>query len=212
MIFLVPQTNPNHHHITPTEVIQLKQKLDAELLRRNGYNSVASTSTWDASDGVPTSGRKTYTSQGKAVIEDFLKIEDFGDLRKVNVNDPIPNSFSSDLSVEIDRLAAMPRTGETSDTISQLGRTVAEETQSGCRGACTGLCVGSCLGNCNGCSGCSNACKSGCTGCKGCTASCSNNCTSCSGVCTVGCNGCTGCSATCTNGCNGCSGCSGSRL
>lgn len=231
MIFLVL----NGKHITTQQCIDLKKKLDDELRRRDGYGAVNNLPV--NFQNTPTPGKKTYTQQGQAIINNFLHVKDYGDLKNAQENDPIPSSFSMDkLGTEIDKLTQEPRTGETSDTKTLLGKTGVID-QSSCRGACTGLCVGSCFGNCNGCSGCSTGCSSctgcsntcndtcysqcdstcshscttGCTSCAGCSNGCSTGCYSaCTGTCGLSCNtGCQGCTATCGSNCaGGCSGCS----
>lgn len=209
--------------MTAAQCIQLRDKLKAELQRRTGlpgYGSISGYASSTAFAHNPTEKQKTYVDQGKAIIDNFLRIEDYGDLKIVQENDPIPNAFCmSKLGTEIDRLRSMPKTGETAKTRSELNRSGTEETQSGCRGACTGLCVGTCANFCNGCTGCNTTCHADCA--NSCSQTCTGHCYSCSGchnscqgtcsnTCSSGCKtGCSGCNATCSNGCNGCSGCTG---
>lgn len=232
MIFL-PQTNLNHHHITPSEVIQLRDRLKTELQRRCYFGDVSNLANNTGFSPNPISGQKTYVQQGKAVIDNFLAIEDFGDLVTVKENQPIPNAFTlDDMGAEITRLSGEKITGETAASHQLPGHTNKPIETSSCRGACTGLCVGNCAGNCNGCIGCStgcqgctgcsttcsNDCYSGCQGCRGCNSGCSGSCrvqcTNCTGGCGGGCTGgcASGCTVGCTGGCvNGCTSCTGSQ-
>lgn len=200
--------------MTAAQCIQLKQKIRTELARRNGYNSISSSaSSVDSTFRTPVEGQKTYTNTGKALIDNFLQITDYGDLKKVQENDPIPNSFCmSKLGEKVKQLSDMPKTGETTATHSLPGHgSLVVETQSGCRGACTGLCIGTCHGNCNSCTSCQNGCT-GCSGCQSCSGTCSQTCTSCHGSCDAGCTSCTGCANSCTTSCKGCSGCTGTAV
>jgi hypothetical protein len=193
--------------MTVQEFEELKRKLKVELARRNcngqdyGRGSVAeyAGSTYDISQ-MPTVGMKTKPEHGKKTVDLFLQIEDFGDLRLVKENDPIPKSFGKDMIAEIDRLATEQYTGESEDTHNKLHPNIPVE-KSSCRGMCTGLCVGNCIGLCNGCT---DTCTVACTGCTGCNNSCTG---SCSLGCQGGCNSCTGCASGCQGCYSACTGC-----
>lgn len=138
--------------ITPIETIELKRLIKQEMARRRGYGSLEQYAGPAYDFTVqPAYGEKTKPEHGQKTIDLLLQIQDYGDLRNVKEDDPIPVSFNSGLLDYVRRLASETVTGNTSDVSS-------------CRGACTGLCVGSCISLCNGCSGCSASCGTGCEG------------------------------------------------
>ncbi|MCI8624793.1 MAG: hypothetical protein HFI40_00680 [Lachnospiraceae bacterium] len=55
--------------------------------------------------------------------------------------------------------------------VNELSEEPMEGTSTSCRGACTGLCMSGCSNACSGCTG-------SCTGCGGCSASCGTGCAS----------------------------------
>ena len=129
--------------MTAAQVVELKEKLKAELARRNGNGSVAefASEEYDFTE-VPKEGQPITEEQGKKIIDLLLQICDYKDLRYVTRGDTIPEAFDTELLDLVERLSKEERTGE-------------PEEHSSCNGACTGLCVGSCSGLCNGCFGCS---------------------------------------------------------
>lgn len=150
-----------------TDVKNLKTKIKAEMLRRDGVGSLTEfgTSTYDFTI-VPAAGVKVLEEHGKKTVDLLLKIEDYGDLRLTKKGDPIPKSFNENLYKEIDRLASEKKTGETEETVKNLFPNKTPEVSS-CRGACTGLCIGSCISLCNGCTSCTASCGTGCaSGCR----------------------------------------------
>lgn len=163
------------------ELVAIKAKVKQEMLRRNGYGSIASlgSSTYDFIVQPKTGPDQIIlTEHGKKVIDPLLAIADYKDLILVNKDDIIPEGFDVGLSAYVDKLASESMTGDVSS----------------CRGACTGLCKGTCISGCSGCTS--------CTGCAGsCTGQCDVNCSSCIG-CSTGCqNGCMGCTFTCGFSC-----------
>lgn len=187
-----------------SELISIKAALKAEMLRRNGFGSLAEFggSAYDFAV-APGIGVKTKPEHGQKTIDLLLKIEDYGNLVLVRENDPIPSDFNVGLLTEIQRLASEAKTGESAETVSKLFPSRTAE-KSSCRGACTGLCVGSCHGNCNGCTGCTASCGTGCA--SGCNTSCNTGCnTGCAGSCTGNCTGTcySSCSGHCDTGCSG---------
>lgn len=151
--------------MTVQQLKNLKAAIKAEMLRRNGFGSLAAYggSSYDFST-TPVVGMKTLPEHGQKTIDLILKIEDFKDLKLVKENEPIPEAFGQQLIDEVARLSREPKTGAKTETSS-------------CRGACTGLCVGSCMNLCNGCTSCSAACGTGCaSGCMGCVGSCQGGC------------------------------------
>lgn len=166
--------------ITAEKVIELKAKIKAEMLRRDGHGSLASygDSNYDFITN-PVIGELIKAEHGQKTVDLLLKIEDYGDLTLSNQNSVIPSSFTEELLTEVDRLAGETKTGLDTETSS-------------CRGDCTGLCVGSCIGQCNGCTGCTASCGTGCA--SGCYSNCKG---SCNVDCTSGCfSQCTGATAT----------------
>lgn len=184
--------------LTPSELIQLKAKVEAEMKRRKYYGSLEGFSgdSWKIQT-TPTTGGEILAQQGKSVIEPLLHITDVGDLNIEGLQKGgiIPNSFDSSLLTHVDNLSKEAPTAN----------------KSSCRGACTGLCVGRCETGCSGCTAvCGGSCESGCTkacgeSCGSCTSGCSTNCGSgCSATCVNGCTGCkTQCTTTCGNNCIG---------
>ena len=166
--------------ITAEQVIELKAKIKAEMLRRNGHGSLATygDSTYDFTTN-PVIGELIKAEHGQKTVDLLLKIEDYGDLTLSEQDSVIPSSFSEELITEIERLANETKTGLDTEISS-------------CRGDCTGLCVASCIGFCNGCTGCTASCGTGCA------SGCYSNCTgSCNADCTSGCfSACTGATAT----------------
>lgn len=150
--------------MTAEQINELKSKIKAEMLRRNGHGSLESygDSSYDF-DVIPVTGEKVLVEHGKKTVDLLLKIEDYEGLYSSVQNERIPTSFNEELLTEIERLAQEKKTGLTSETSS-------------CRGDCTGLCVGSCHGLCNGCSGCSATCGTGCA--SGCNSACTGGCLS----------------------------------
>lgn len=164
--------------MTAAQVNELKAKIKAEMLRRNGHGSLAAygNASYDFKT-TPVADDWIWTEQGQKTVDLILKIEDFGDLFFARKHENIPEDFSTKLLTEIDRLSKEAKTGETTE-------------KSSCRGDCTGLCVASCISQCNGCSGCTASCGTGCA--SGCNANCTGSCnTNCTGGCNTNCTGAT---------------------
>lgn len=177
---------------------ELKAKVKAEMLRRNGTGSVASYGGTDY-DFTDTSS--------KALKEHYEK--NVTPLRAVTT-EGVPTA-GGDRAINESEIAQMEA------KVSYLSAIGATASTSGCAASCTGLCQSGCSTTCTGCSGgcsnscsgCGGACSNGCTGCDGCSGcggKCSNNCSGdCDNICT-GCTGCSGCSGTCSGSCHSCSG------
>lgn len=170
--------------LTASEIITLKNKVEAEMKRRCYYGRIDGFSgdSWKFQT-TPSKNNPILAQQGKSVIEPLLQITDYGDLNieKLKQGEPIPNSFDSSLI----------------NHVTNLSHEALYGNHSSCRGACTGLCVGTCG---NTCDGCTNSCQGTCG--TNCTKTCGVSCGSCSGVCSSSCSG--TCNTTCTNGCTGC--------
>lgn len=181
--------------ITAEQVIELKSKIKAEMLRRNGYGSLAEYGSADYDFiETPVKDELIMAEHGQKTIDLLLKIENYGDLIPSEKGSLIPSDFTEGLLDEVDRLAAELKTGESAKTVANLFPDRAAEISS-CRGDCTGLCVGSCTGLCNGCTGCTSTCGTGCA--SGCNTTCTGGCQgNCKGSCNTGCS--TGCLSTCT--------------
>lgn len=163
-----------------SDLAAMKAAIKNELSRRNGFGSVAqyAGAQYDLSK-QPSIGEKIRPEYGQKTIDLLLRICDYGDLRKVQLDDPIPKSFSPKLTNYVNTvLAKEQKTGHTRETIALLqavgsGSGLVPESSS-CRGDCTGLCVGSCIGCCNGCSSCAASCGTGCA--SGCNTTCKGGC------------------------------------
>lgn len=158
--------------MTVNDVKNVKAAIKAEMLRRNGYGSLAAYggSSYDFSQ-APAVGQKTKPEYGEKTIDLLLKICDYKDLRLTRADEPIPTAFNKGLLDFITKLSKEESTGESAATVANLFPDRRPETSS-CRGNCTGLCVGNCTNHCNGCTSCTASCGTGCasgcnTNCKG---------------------------------------------
>lgn len=144
--------------LTAEQYNLLRQKVEAEVERRNacgslaayasGGNAAAGTETGEAQTvAEETAGAETGAAilarQGKRVIEPLLAIQDYADLVLPEAGEPIPAGFGEELITYVNELSEEPMEG----------------TSTSCRGACTGLCMSGCS---NACSGCSASCGTGC--------------------------------------------------
>ena len=212
----------NLRNVSPDQLIDLRNRLRKEMLRRSGKNEVGeviydkdlsnfngtlNTTASDlefVTDPIPDS--VIEVDHGRQVIDALLNISDLGDLYHTIYGSKIPDDF------DYDKIVAF---------IAKLEKEPYNGSYSGCRSSCTGLCVGMCGNTCDStcnttCVGCTNTCSDGCgSGCTGCTDTCGASCgEKCSNGCTgteSGCNnsctsGCTGCGGQCS-GCTGCQGC-----
>lgn len=148
--------------LTVEQILEIKAKLKAEMLRRGLNNSTASfgsLSEYAGSDydftNIPTENTHLTKDQGEKTINILYRVEDQKGCDYVidDSRSPSDNNFEA-LNTYIDTLAAED----------------IEAMHTSCRGACSGLCFGSCIGLCNGCSG---KCD---TGCVGCVATCGTGC------------------------------------
>lgn len=189
--------------ITAAQVNTLKQKVKAEMTRRNQFGSL-STDTghgW-AVDGqainyadsaydfttTPAIGEHINAEHGQKTIDLLLKINDHNNLPTTAQGNKIPDGFNEELITWVDTLAEEPMVGSSSS----------------CKGKCTGLCVSTCATGCTSCTSCSGC--SGCSDvCTGCTNSCTDSCSGCGGSCSYNCSG--GCEGTCKGDCDSCGGC-----
>lgn len=182
------------------EIIQLKARVKAELLRRNGYNNISSY------------GGGAYDYQVQPGAGNPLRYEHIS-----KIIEPL-NAVNSDTVGQIygdieqgQRPKALD--GTTGDTINSFLTALEgdRKTYNGtnhCKGQCSGLCVSGCTGNCTGCSGCGGSCSYSCsTTCTGTAAgSCGGRCT---GTCSGSCGNCGGCGNTCRTSNTTCAKCSG---
>ena len=150
--------------LTVEQIIEIKAKLKAEMLRRGLNNSTSSFGSLSEYGGEeydfsvePAKNAHILQEHGQKTINILYRIEDQENCEYVKDDSKIPSDTNfKALNSYIDILAT--------ETM--------EDTSSACRGACSGLCYGSCIGNCNGCSG---KCD---TGCVGCVATCGTGCAS----------------------------------
>ena len=182
------------------EIIQLKARVKAELLRRNGYSNISGY------------GGTAYDYQVQPGSGNPLRYEHIS-----KIIEPL-NAVNSDTVAQIygdieqgQRPKALD--GTTGDTINSFLTALEgdRKTYNGtnhCKGQCSGLCVSGCTGNCTGCQGCSDTCSYSCS--TTCTGTAAGNCGGyCAGTCRGACGNCGGCGNTCTGTSNNCSSCSG---
>lgn len=173
--------------ITSDEIVAIKNRLNAEMNRRQYNGSLVSYAgedyQFEAIAPLQTSVDKDYYNKMatplNAVNNTFTIISD-SEMKTASYSDI--ESFDATLSLY---------EGNTSFTSSS----------NDCSAACSGMCITACS------TGCTNQCTNQCTGCTG---SCSGSCTGkCSGSCSGGCSGsCKGdCYGYCTSSCgdDGCS-------
>ena len=185
--------------LTAAQVMTLKAKIKAEMLRRSAHGSVAAYggANYDFTKN-PEPEAVIQAEHGQKTVDLLLQIAPHNGLVPVESEQTIQPEFDAELLSYVDTLAAQNMTGASS-----------------CAAACTGLCVSTCTTACQGCSGtCSGTCQgcsSTCTGsCSGCSNTCTGTCSGCFGSCVGSCYGCTGCGGQCSYNCSGCSGsCSG---
>lgn len=213
--------------ILATDFVNLKARVKAEMLRRNGTGTLAAY------------GAVGYDYTIAPTIGVVIKEEHYDKIRDLmaNINSTttaLPALGVGSVVVAMNALEgnmttfeAKPRaemtTSDCSVSCTGMCITVCTTTCTGCTGTCTGGCDATCTGSCD--DTCSAACASNCSG--TCSASCADNCsgscdTTCSGGCDYlcsgcqgGCQGCTDCTSACTdNGCSavcgGCTSCTGS--
>ncbi len=154
--------------MTTSQLTIIKDRIDAELARRNGNGSLANYSNLAFSE--PPLARNGYQGirkeYGEKTIDLLLKICDYKDLVLTEAGGVIPDAFNyEDMTALLDILSGEERSGVSADNVNNGLADKAEV--SSCRGNCTGLCVGSCIDMCNGCSGCAASCGSSCAnGCR----------------------------------------------
>lgn len=185
------------------EIIQLKARVKAELLRRDGYNNISGY------------GETAYDYQVQPGAGNPLRYEHIS-----KIIEPL-NAVNSDTVAQIygdieqgQRPKALD--GTTGDTINSFltalegDRKIYNGTNH-CKGQCSGLCVSGCTGNCTGCSGCGDSCSYSCS--TECTGTAIGNCGGyCTGLCTGSCGKCRGCGNSCRSddaGSTSCANCSG---
>lgn len=139
--------------LTAEQYNLLRQKVEAEVERRNACGSLAAYAS--GGNAAAETGAAILARQGKRVIEPLLAIQDHADLVLPETGEPIPAGFGEGLITYVNELSEEPMEG----------------TSTSCRGACTGLCMSGCSNACSGC-------KGSCTGCGGCSASCGTGCAS----------------------------------
>lgn len=163
--------------IESSDILELKEKINKEIQRRNKYGAINQYSNGDWAFSVtPKQGEEFTQDHMKKLIEPLLQISDF------QVNNSIPQP-----APDIQQLS------DANKFVDKISKETQTQNSSSCRGACTGLCFGNCSGTCTGCTGtctgscagCSNSCGGSCSGCKGCGSGCTNSC--------KGCTACGGC-------------------
>ena len=179
--------------ILASELISIKARVKAEMLRRDRVGSLTSYggAAYDYTV-TPVAGNPILPEHFNKIVEPMNAMVNTG-LSTVNSGDPIP---------ALDGLVAQLTAAE--------GYSITGNSTN-CKSSCSGLCVGTCRTACG--TGCSSGCTGTCSG--GCNDACADGCTqSCGGACSHGCGtSCNkGCANTCGNNCGGAceSGCRGS--
>lgn len=167
--------------LTPEKLTELKEKVAAEMKRRNAPEHNASlnaygTKEWEY-ENPPKVADELRDEYVQKIIDPLLQVNDF-------LSD---NSFTSG-KTGLER--SLYKAEEFVDSLAKMSYT---DTNSGCRGSCTGLCAEACTGECTGCSSCSGGCSTSCG--KSCGSNCGGGCSGCTGGCH------TGCTKTCGSGC-----------
>lgn len=175
--------------LNSADIVALKDRVKAEMGRRNATGSLAS---YNGNFTDPaTAGSKIKASHYNETVGYIAKISAITGLTS--------SRAAGDLITEIN--AASTRLTSNEDR-SKNHKT---DNSTDCASSCTGLCRTACSGSCRGCSGsCTGSCTScsGCSGCSSCSGSCSGTCSGCSGSCSGSCTSCDGCSGGCGNSCN----------
>ena len=180
--------------ILASDYTALKDRINEELERRNGYGDVSGYSA--PYTNVPVANGKVLSSHANEIIEPMQKINTKA---VVNATTVEINSVQSLNTVKtLDKLDAII-TVWNGDKMEYKGNNSCSALCSGmctteCSGSCSGGCKGSCgtcgtcgtCGGCGSCGGCGNTCTGGCdttsTGaCSGCTGSCTGHCGNCGG-------------------------------
>lgn len=170
--------------ILASELISIKARVKAEMLRRNKVGSLTAYggSAYDYTV-TPAAGNPILPEHFNKIITPMNAMVNTG-LSTVNSGDPIP---------ALDGLVAQLTAAEGYSLTSN---------STNCKSSCSGLCVGTCKTACG--TGCSSGCTGTCSG--GCADNCADGCSNiCGGSCSHGCG--TSCTKGCANTCNGnCSG------
>ena len=173
--------------ILAAELIALKAKIKAEVLRRNQSGSVAAYggTAYDYVSGTdtPVAGQVIKPDAYNKIVTPTLAINNVG-------------SHATIATGGVIRALGDVNTKVTAWATRALTDTSATDCKSGCTGTCYTGCSTGCYSGCTSCSGCGSTCSGGCLGCG---STCGGGCTSCTG--------CLGCSAACTDTCDmGCQG------
>lgn len=180
--------------ILASELVSIKARVKAEMLRRNQVGSLT------AYGGSSYDYTVTPTAGGEILPEHWNKI-----ITPMNamVNTGLSTVSSGNIIPSLDTINTLLTKAE--------GYSITGNTTN-CKASCSGLCVGTCKTNCgSGCSGscsgsCTDACTDACTGCTGnckggCSGGCKNDCASgCAWTCNSNCSG--GCKAACRMTCS----------
>lgn len=161
------------------DFIQLKARVKAEMLRRNGVGSLT------AYAGTAYDYTVQPQKYGIPRIEHYSKIRDV--MAQINPAGLPGAKKQGDLLADMSILEAKQTLFESQYKYATSGND--------CASSCSGTCITTCT-SCTGCSGsCSGGCDSTCNSCaNGCAA-----CTGCTGTCYATCDG--GCSGMCINSC-----------
>lgn len=174
--------------ITSDEIVAIKNRLNAEMNRRQYNGSLVSYAGEDyqfeaLTPLITTINKSIYNKLVEplnAVKSTFSTIS-ITELRNIERDDYLEIEAKLTLYENNDVVST---TNDCGANCSGLCITQCSTSCTGCTGGCTGTCSGSCQNTCSG------TCKGGCSGCgSSCGSSCSGSCS--------GCRGCGGCDGTC---------------
>lgn len=159
--------------ITASELVTLKNKINAEVTRRNATGAISQKVTV-----TPTAGNKITASDYNNFAAPLIEAN------KLIVTAAAGNYIVDDTTILNTGMAGWPYLQNLCARLESY--TTKTGLSTGCQASCTGLCSSGCT---NGCSGCGSGCSTDCSG--SCSGGCQDNCsTGCSGACWGECTGC----------------------
>lgn len=193
------------------EFESLKEKVKAEMLRRNGYGPLTSygSSLYD----YLVAAQSNNPLKLEHMAKNHTPLTQISPLDLPSDIDPILHEAEmKQLEAKVVAAASMPMNSPINDCSAMCSGLCVTTCSGFCKETCTGTCEGGCKETCKGLcketclGGCDNTCKGGCTG--DCGTSCAKGCgTNCTGGCSDTCG--VDCISDCTKGCTPCTSCRG---
>lgn len=180
--------------ILASELIAIKARVKAEMLRRNQVGSLVEYGGSDYDYTVtPAAGNPVLPEHFNKLIIPMNAMVDTG-LTTVSSGEPIP--ALDGLVTKLTEAEEYTISGNSTNCKASCSGLCVGTCKTACGSACSGSCSGSCTDSCTG--GCENGCTGNCKG--GCSKTCKTDCAvqcgnSCKDSCTVGCS--YGCRGTC---------------